>query len=260
MFRFQRTNQSAEQYLSERQFCRRRSRGDGHCLIYSIQTSLKGQLNRALCKEDIFQRCRFELIRNQDKYTSYFTGKDLVLQFDRYYQNREYNLQIVDIVLKVLANSLGINIIVADVKNNRVIETTFSSEGPAMSSGNATVYVFRDGDHFDGLEVESDDSERSLITMSSESSDNLDDNMWGDVEPGVTQNERGTFKYSCAQHQVHNTIVIIRRTTTTNNYTKKNNNNSNSNNSNNNNKRKSYKHTNTNNNNKNNIHMTNNTS
>jgi hypothetical protein len=70
-------------------------------------------------------------------------------EFDEYANKNISNLQVVDIILQVIANTINKNVVVADVRqNDRIIETVFP---PRIGSSSEQVYILRNGEHFDGL-------------------------------------------------------------------------------------------------------------
>lgn len=85
------------------------------------------------------------------------TDKDLLCEFERYIQDKIYNLQVVDIILQVLANALGLTLVVADViGNTKVIETRYS-----CLETDDQLFLLRNCDHFDGLVKRGDSDTKS---------------------------------------------------------------------------------------------------
>lgn len=148
------------------------SPGDGHCLVHSIHSSLAGQCNVFISSSDMLSKCRSELVEHFDTYSAFYIGDDLLGEFDEHANNNAYNLQVVDIILQILANTLDVSVVVADVRGHHIIETTFPPRLPNPFE-TASVVILRKGEHFDGLKMnnlrgmEDTDSGESLFSKPS---------------------------------------------------------------------------------------------
>lgn len=150
--------------------------------MHSLSYSLDIQVKYTISSLDLLWKCQTELVQNVKDYSSFYSGKNLLSEFDEYAKNKTSNLEVVDIVLQVIANTINMNVIVADVRaEDRIIETVFR---PSGSTKEQAVYILRHGEHYDGL---------IKATRKREHSDSQDE--WREAEPGVVLVNPGNFPY-----------------------------------------------------------------
>ena len=82
-------------------------------------------------------------------YTAFYTGVDIFGEFEDHMNNNTYDLQVVDIMLQVIANTINTTVIVADIRTKNIIETMLPPRNGVSGSNN--VRVIRKGEHFDAL-------------------------------------------------------------------------------------------------------------
>ena len=142
----------------------------------------------------LLRNSRIELTRNLEYYSSFYVGKDLVKEFDIHARNKIYDLEVVDIIVQVLANTISKTIVVADVRDNEgIIETSFSPREKSQDK----VFIIRTGDHFNALEpqlVTAREVPQAEITGENDAEDD-DCEPWGEGEPGEVQLKNGNFPY-----------------------------------------------------------------
>ena len=171
--------------------------GNGHCLVISICKSLASQKNVIISSDELFKMCEIELEDNLKFYTTFYTGEDIFREFEDHMNNKSYDLQIVDIMLQVLANALNTALIVADVRAENIIETTFPPRASGTKSADNSLLVIRKGEHFDALLKE---VEKEVVN---------DDWPWGDGEPGLVDCI-GNFPYVARFEVSLNNISFIK--------------------------------------------------
>lgn len=174
-------SRNASDWLKTRKFKVKRIEGDGHCLVYSLQESLERQERVSTTKSSLLNKCRVELTNHLQVYTSFYTGKNLLKEFDHHVKYNMYDLEVVDIMLQALSNVISAKIVVANCRKNGILEIPFP---PRNMKDNRTVYIFRRGDHFD-----------ALVPDDSYSNPQTDEECWSEGEPGKVQAQHGNFKY-----------------------------------------------------------------
>ena len=132
-----------------------------------------------MSSNQLFTKCKIELEENLEFYTAFYTGVDIFGEFEEHMNNNTYDLQIVDIMLQVVANTLNTTVIVADVRTNNIIETTLPPRDADAGSNNV-LRVIRNGEHFD-----------ALVRKRKENGDH-----WSDGEPALVINGAGDFQFT----------------------------------------------------------------
>ena len=129
--------------------------GDGHCLIYSVCTSwntqchVKKPIDSTIIKEKLFveSTCNYlnysEFLLSNNRHRLFFKG------LAEYTRHKKYNSHFGDLVPRILANALKVNLIVFDeISNNRVDEFVFQpSDGISID----TISVHRRRELFTGV-------------------------------------------------------------------------------------------------------------
>ena len=125
---------------------------DGHCFLYSVIKACSTQLapNLHIEVESILDKMHSELATFPNVYTGFTEGKDIgemMNAFDDYALHKKYDTYLGDTVPLLCANALGINIIVLnDSRKDRLSKIIFTKK-----SSNVCVFVYKRGDHYDGL-------------------------------------------------------------------------------------------------------------
>ena len=192
------------------------------------------------------ERCRWELLQHREIYEAFYTGEDLLEEFDHHVNSNNYNLQVVDIILQVIANCLKTTVCVVDVRGNAVVESDFP---PRESPCPSQFYILRRGEHFDGLVpaasfissdtsenesnecsgtyvILSSDSETAEVTKdteeishpecfvissnsSSNSSETEPEELWEDSVPGLVKVKSGNFPYRNLFVSINKSIISL---------------------------------------------------
>ena len=166
-----------QKYLDDNKLEVEHSLGNGHCLVTSICKSLASQKNIIMSSKELFTKCKIELEENLEFYTAFYTGVDIFGEFEDHMNNNTYDLQVVDIMLQVIANTINTTVIVADIRTKNIIETMLPPRNGVSGSNN--VRVIRKGEHFDAL----------VKKIEEENGD------WDNGEPGLVINSTGNFQY-----------------------------------------------------------------
>ena len=111
-----RTNSNTlRDYLKTNNLRIHRSKGDGHCLLYSLVKSLKDQLNRNVDLYTVKSSILAEISQNAERYSHFLTDdRDHIQDIKNYIYHRNYNTPICDLLPSIVANSLQINIQILD--------------------------------------------------------------------------------------------------------------------------------------------------
>ena len=132
-----------------------KSKGDGHCLIHSIISSMNSQhatnLNHSLLLHDI----EVEVENNAFRYLPAIEGfsHDLLKQqMKAYLIYKVYNSSFGDVVPLTIANILKVDVIVIYNTGNTYDCHRLSYEGSYKDQGKA-VFIYKSGEHYDGIEL-----------------------------------------------------------------------------------------------------------
>ena len=148
-----------------------RTSGDGHCLVYSIIDSLKKQLNLSYDYCYVLDVIRSETIDNAFSYMQ-LLNIDNVISLHRllcaYVDGKNFDTPLGDCLPMILSNALHINIV--------VIHKTTDSVNPIFVvpriSSSHFVYIYKFGDHYEGIETNCFDPVVGIQTFSMCSNNN----------------------------------------------------------------------------------------
>ena len=102
---------------------------------------------------DLLEKVRREGEVNSALYSA-FLGAEYDSQRRRYLDGKEWDLDICDVVPKMVANSLGVRLCVVDMEGKNLVEyTPEMSSSPSINHDVPIVYVHRDasGTHYSGM-------------------------------------------------------------------------------------------------------------
>ena len=130
-----------------------KSRGDGHCLLYSVVKSWNKQLPDIppIDLEQLKTALATETLSDPDSYIGFIiphTQENLVSQMMNYLHNKEYNSALGDATPLIVANSFHVNVVILNEGENHQFETKRLLPSP---SSDKTLYLHRKGDHFNGI-------------------------------------------------------------------------------------------------------------
>ena len=152
-------NHVSENYLTEKlstgQFWRYfsiiKSRADGHCLVYSAINSLRAQHKIYIEYQDILSKIRNEIYENRDRYKGFFRSvPSLLLKLNAYVDERKYNSRFCDAVPFVICNILSMSMVIIE-KEGSSFKPNIINCSLNASNNCPYLYVFKNGDHYDGL-------------------------------------------------------------------------------------------------------------
>ena len=130
-----------------------RSPGDGHCLLYSTVTSWNSQYhNHAnINKPWLMQAIDSDFKENRSKYIdflSYLNPEEISEQWDMYLRCKRYNLDIVDIVPRIISNVLKVTLQIIDGNTNKLCKLI--NVHPDSADQHGILIVHRFGDYYNG--------------------------------------------------------------------------------------------------------------
>ena len=125
---------------------------DGHCLVYSIINSLKKQHNQNYDYHYVLDQIRNEAVGNISSYMQ-LLDIDCVLTYHRllcaYVDGKNYDTVLGDCVPMILTNALNINIVII----NRSVDSVDPIIVVPRISSSQFVYIYKHGDHYEGIET-----------------------------------------------------------------------------------------------------------
>ena len=103
-------------------FVKESARGDGHCIIHSISSLLEKKGIVPPKKSELLAKVKDVFQRDLDLYAPFIDGweTDPISELDAYINDASYDSNIADLIIPLLANMLGIGIVVMklDHSNN----------------------------------------------------------------------------------------------------------------------------------------------
>lgn len=136
------------------QYCQiNHSRPDGHCLLYSIESSLKLQMFPPIKTdtESLLHAIYEEMSNHPERYTIFVVDYDLSVLTDgfiRYAKYKDYDTLFGDVVVRILANVLKMCfILIVETENGRI---DFDVVEPDKKSSNH-LFLHKRYDHYNGI-------------------------------------------------------------------------------------------------------------
>ena len=129
------------------------SPGDGHCLLHSTISSLQHQLGHNLTLEALKSQIYTESLNNINEYINFINDSSRSL-FSTYLRQyliyKNYNTQYGDIVPLILANTLGISLVIIDETLNNCFNVL---EIKPRSTPKHNIFLHRKQDHYNGIKT-----------------------------------------------------------------------------------------------------------
>lgn len=148
-----------------------------------MKASLKSQLKVDLSIKELQEKCRNEITTKTQFYSPFFSGSEenMLRQFEFYMMYKVYNLQTVDILLRIISCALRCCVTVVDVRDDKLVIETKFGEGKCL-------LVLRRGEHFEGL-VKKVEKPCYTLPSSGDETENEDQlgEEWEEGEPGMAQ-------------------------------------------------------------------------
>ena len=131
---------------------------DGHCLLYSVICGMKSQINcpKIYDLNEIVRLMYHETMSNLDMYTDFLingTSTDLIYYMCLYLYDKVYDTPYGDMVPLVLANDLGLNLIIIS-KSTMGYDIRQVCCG-VLNGSNNCLLVYKSSDHYDGITTKS---------------------------------------------------------------------------------------------------------
>lgn len=149
------TSMNIQEYLRNNSWSIQQSRGDGHCLLYSVCSSWNNQFRNqpVLDYHKLKSEFYIETITNVNIYSSFLvpaTTSNLIHGLKHYVLHKRYNQSFGDIAPLIVSNTLNIDLNIVNERNDSTVQqlTVHSSNGkPSVGHLN----IHRKADHFNGL-------------------------------------------------------------------------------------------------------------
>ena len=129
------------------------SRADGHCILYSVISSLRSQHGMIVTKTALMQQIVDECIKNKHRYNHVFDTDDspdmLETEVYAYVFGKTYGTLFVDILPEILAHILDIYVIVFYKHGSQFKYHIVPHTVPAQND--KAVLLIKQGDHYNGL-------------------------------------------------------------------------------------------------------------
>ena len=173
-----------------------KSASDGHCFVHSLVTCLRDQ-SYYLDSNHILRAISDECITNCSKYLPYMGGisqQSFFKEKNEYVHEKLYNSNFGDIVPIICANALMINIIIISYEN-----PTHNFYIIGAEHSNVFAYVYKNGNHYDGLKFSNSQNEILNSNLCYES-------------PGTESHTDYLFKKASSQNTHCKTTVIENHT------------------------------------------------
>ena len=125
------------------------SPGDGHCLLYSIITCYRYQLNFQLDLNKLISLIFIETVSKAEYYEQFLSSEDkLLLSLNKYIIDKNYNTSFGDLLPLIIANTFTIHLKIINQEHSTAHIINIS---PTSGAASSTIILHRQGDHYNGL-------------------------------------------------------------------------------------------------------------
>ena len=132
-----------------------KSPADGHCLIYSLVTGIESMHpSWRISSQRILDALKQETLSNMEMYIPFVDGasqESLINAMNAYVLHKIYNTLFGDNVPQIVANALGINIIIINKTEHLHNVSMVCPYGNGSFETSKYVFVYKHGLHYDGL-------------------------------------------------------------------------------------------------------------
>ena len=134
-----------------------RSKGDGHCIIYSVLCCMRYLNIQAIpSKEELLNLLKFEVLNHLDYYGKFVNSLqvDCVQELDRYASRKTYSTDTNDLVISALSNLLKCRILLlTEGSKTYYLENSHSCITPQRDQSIPvfTIKLLRNKEHYDSL-------------------------------------------------------------------------------------------------------------
>lgn len=133
-------------------------RGDGHCLLYAISSSLHAIGGKIYTDEDLGKLLKDEISAHKPFYQNFVAdeGEDMLVTVQRYTQDKQYDNNICDLFLSALCNALCMTANVIRVVDEEISELSIHPSRPDIDS-QCSIYLILQGAgaaaHYNGASI-----------------------------------------------------------------------------------------------------------
>ena len=141
-----------QQFLIQNKFEITISRGDGHCLLYSMVTSFTSQLNIKVDLNKLKSYIFIETIKNASLYANFLidcSQKTLLNSLNKYLLQKCYNSSYGDIIPLIIANAFKAKLFILNETHGNSFEKFEIT--PCNCEPIHEVYLHRINDHYNGI-------------------------------------------------------------------------------------------------------------
>ena len=132
-----------------------KSPADGHCLKNSLVTGIESMhLSWCISSQGILDALKQETVSNMEMYIPFVDGasqESLINAINAYVLHQIYNALFGDNVPQIVANALGINIIIINKTGHLHNVSIVCPYGNGSFETSKYVFVYKHGLHYDGL-------------------------------------------------------------------------------------------------------------
>ena len=133
-----------------------KSPGDGHCLLYSVLSSIRSQHDISVNIHDIIKLIKNETLCYYRLYDDFIDGEHpdkLLRGMNEYIYEKRYNSSFGDLVPDILANAMKIDVLILTKDGaNYTCDFVYSTHDITIdSSHRGVLMLLKDDDHYDGI-------------------------------------------------------------------------------------------------------------
>ena len=132
----------------------RKSLGDGHCILYSVISSMESQHNISLGVHDVTELIKLEVFTNYGQYHEYVDGDrpdELLIRMNDYIDTKIYDSSFGDLVPVILANAMKIDLLIlTEFEENYTCDCIPYTRYTAHDKRDVLI-VFKKDEHYDGI-------------------------------------------------------------------------------------------------------------
>ena len=129
-----------------------KSTGDGHCLLYSVITSLENQHSVYITYDKVLDDIRLETTTYLDEYKQFINCNsrlDLIIQLCAYIDAKNYQTRFADIMPMIICNIIKIPIVIVEKQDTNFVFHVIHCR--SSNSFDRILYIYKCGLHYDSL-------------------------------------------------------------------------------------------------------------
>ena len=133
----------------------KRQPGDGHCVIYSVQESLRHSAVSAVpSTAGLLEMMKFEILNNKDHYEEFCMNADVSRDLERYVREKVHNKDRLDLAVNALANCLGVELRIYELSEDKQRYQLYTVPIPPARRKDpprVVLDILKTGEHYDAL-------------------------------------------------------------------------------------------------------------